>query len=90
MPLKGIYPPLGPLYYDFMGFDMGFLSLFLSLFALLLILPPQLIHSMKQMKDTALFQKVEGHQAHPPRLELVCFLFSSSRRTYVRTCIPAP
>lgn len=88
MPLKGIYPPLGPLYYDFMGLDMGFLSL--SLVAFLLILPPQLIRSMKQMKDTALFQKVEGHQAHPPRLELVCFLFSPSRRTYVRTCIPAP
>lgn len=28
MPLKCIYRSLGPLYYDFMGFDMGFLFLF--------------------------------------------------------------
>lgn len=42
MPLKCIYRWLGPLYYDFMGFDMGFLFLF-SFSATL----PQL----KQMKD---------------------------------------
>lgn len=45
MPLKCIYRWLGPLYYDFMGFDMGFLALF-SFSATL----PQL----KQMKDMAL------------------------------------
>lgn len=61
MPLKCIYPQLGPPYYDFMGFDMGFLSfLALFLFAFFLILPPQLIRSMERMKDTALFKKVEG------------------------------
>ncbi len=49
MPLKCIYRWLGPLYYDFMGFDMGLLLLF-SLSAT----PPWL----KQMKDMALSNKM--------------------------------
>lgn len=70
MTLKCIYPQLGPLYYDFMGFDMGFCSfLSSSLFTFLLIFRPQLTRSMKRMKDSELFQKVEGQKAHPPLLK---------------------
>lgn len=90
MPLKCIYPLLGPRYYDFMGFDRGFLSfLALFLFAFFLILTPQLIRSMERMKDTALFQKIEGQQRPappPPLLEFVHFLLSSSSRVCVRAC----
>lgn len=75
MPLKCIYRRLGPLYDDFMGFDMGFLLLF-SFF----VTPPQ----PKQMKDTVLpnsvvsVQRISSTPAHVVTAITFCAFFCTS------------
>lgn len=67
MPLKCIYPSLGPLYYDFMGFGMGFLSLcFLFIY---FFYSPLLLDGRSRWNDMALFQKPCVRRHHQKKKE---------------------